>query len=68
MGTLSSQFIGNYDYRPEKAFDGNTAAVWHSLTVTKPEISPWIQVDLSKSHSIQKVNIFDRAFGSPFGK
>ena len=69
MGTLSSESSGDYGYGAEKALDGNTAAVWHSLTVTKPEISPWIQVDLSESHCIQKVKIFDRAFGSdPVGK
>ncbi|XP_067949440.1 uncharacterized protein [Watersipora subatra] len=60
---LSTVYIGQLDFGPEKATDGDTRTIWQSLTVTRIEVSPWIQLNLTRVYCILEVVIYNQAFG-----
>ena len=71
VASLSTQYVGSYDYGPHKAIDGlyhyndePGVGQFDSLVVTLEEQSPWIELDLQKSYCVNSVKVWDRAEGS----
>lgn len=63
LGKAVTQSSTDWGGTVTRAVDGNTSGVWRerSVTHTRLEQSPWLQVDLGNSHYIDKIRLWNRS-------